>query len=82
MDSHNCQRVAVAKGERFVVCNEGDVQVRCPRPLGQSVGIAAALAIEDGVTVQGVSYDRLHPRLLDADQVLTDPGPTTSALPR
>ena len=32
MDSHNCQRVAIAKGARAVVRNEGDVQVRCPRP--------------------------------------------------
>ena len=32
MDSHNCQRVAIAKGGRAVVRNEGDVQVRCPRP--------------------------------------------------
>ena len=32
MDSHNCQRVAIVTGERAVVRNEGDVQVRCPRP--------------------------------------------------
>jgi hypothetical protein len=32
MDSHNCQRVVLVTGERAVVRNEGDVQVRCPRP--------------------------------------------------
>ena len=32
MDSHNCQRVAIVKEGRAVVRNEGDVQVRCPRP--------------------------------------------------
>lgn len=113
MDSHNCQRVVVVKDGRAVVRNEGDVQVRCPRPypiayrsltprreecenllvpvclsathiaygsirmepvfmiLGQSAGIAAAVAIEAGGAVQDVAYGALKPRLVDAGVVLT-----------
>jgi hypothetical protein len=32
MDSHNCQRLVVVENGRAVVKNEGDVQVRCPKP--------------------------------------------------
>jgi hypothetical protein len=41
--------------------------------LGQSAGIAAAVAIEDGVAVQDVKYDRLAPRLAKRGQVLALP---------
>lgn len=41
--------------------------------LGQSAGIAAALAVEDGAAVQDVKYDRLAPRLTARGQVLALP---------
>jgi hypothetical protein len=37
--------------------------------LGQSARTAAATAIDDGITVQDVSYDKLHRRLLEDGQV-------------
>lgn len=39
----------------------------------QSAAIAAALALEEGLTVQNVSYARLRERLLKAKQVLEQP---------
>ncbi|RCS50607.1 FAD-dependent oxidoreductase [Bremerella cremea] len=41
--------------------------------LGQSAGIAAAVAAEDGVTVQDLPYERLKKRLLAQGQVLELP---------
>ena len=41
--------------------------------LGQSAGIAAAVAVEEGVAVQDVNHDRLAKRLLKRGQVLTLP---------
>jgi hypothetical protein len=41
--------------------------------LGQSAGIAAALAAKDGVTVQKLPYEKLRGRLLAAGQVLDLP---------
>jgi hypothetical protein len=38
--------------------------------LGQSAAAAASIAIDDGVAVQGVSYAKLGPRLLERKQVL------------
>ena len=109
MDSHNCQRYV----DNGAAQNEGDVQVRVPRPypvsyraivpkrgecanllvpvclsashiafgsirmepvymvLGQSAGAAACLALEEGTSVQDLSYDALRSLLLDAGQVLT-----------
>lgn len=108
MDSHNCQRVVIDGAVR----NEGDVQVRVPKPypisyrsvvpkesecsnllvavclssshiaygsirmepvfmiLGQSVGTAASMAIDDGVSVQKVEYPQLRERLLADQQIL------------
>jgi hypothetical protein len=42
--------------------------------LGQSAATAAALAIEDRVTLQGVDYPRLRRRLLRDGQILECPG--------
>jgi hypothetical protein len=41
--------------------------------LGQSAAIAAAFAIEDGVTVQKINYDKLRGKLRTDRQVLTLP---------
>jgi len=41
--------------------------------IGQSAGIAAALAAKEGVTVQSLDYDRLRDRLLAQNQVLDLP---------
>lgn len=41
--------------------------------LGQSSAIAASLAIDEGVPVQNVSYEKLKPALLKAQQVLKRP---------
>jgi hypothetical protein len=41
--------------------------------LGQSSGIAAALAVRDDVSVQSLSYDKLKTRLLAQNQALTLP---------
>jgi hypothetical protein len=38
--------------------------------LGESAATAAAMAIDDNVPVQDVSYEKLRQRLLDAKQVL------------
>lgn len=38
--------------------------------LGQSAGVAASLAIEDGIAVQDVEYDKLKTHLLDLNQKL------------
>ena len=38
--------------------------------LGQSVATAAAIALEDGVIVQGVNYRKLKERLIADKQVL------------
>ena len=43
--------------------------------LGQSAGTAAAMAIDDGVAVQEVSYDKLRRRLLEDGQVLKNERP-------
>jgi hypothetical protein len=109
MDSHNTQRYVDANGH---VRNEGDVQIRVPRPyrieygtivpkagecanllvpvclsashiaygsirmepvfmvLGQSAATAACIAVDEGVPVQRVPYDRLRDRLLTDGQVL------------
>jgi hypothetical protein len=40
--------------------------------LGESAGIAAALAIESRISVQDVSYESLHERLLAVGQRLED----------
>ncbi|MBX3740750.1 MAG: FAD-dependent oxidoreductase [Akkermansiaceae bacterium] len=108
MDSHNCQRVVIDGAVR----NEGDVQVRVPRPysisyrsvvpkesecanllvgvclssshmaygsirmepvfmiLGQSIGTAASMAIDGGISVQKVEYAKLRERLLADKQIL------------
>jgi hypothetical protein len=47
--------------------------------LGQSAGTAAATAIDDGVAVQEVSYEKLSRRLLEDGQVLKYDGPIYSA---
>lgn len=39
--------------------------------LGQSATTAAILALEEGIAVQDVSYEKLKKRLLDGGQVLT-----------
>src|SRR5262249_31262878 len=44
--------------------------------LGQSAATAAVLAIDGGVSVQKVDYDKLRKRLLDDRQVLEFAGPT------
>jgi hypothetical protein len=49
--------------------------------LGQSAATAAALAIEAGVAVQDVSYDRLRERLLADGQVLEWTGPSRRPKP-
>ena len=49
--------------------------------LGQSAATAAALAIEAGVAVQDVSYDRLRERLLADGQVLECTGPSCRPKP-
>lgn len=41
--------------------------------LGQSAGIAAAMAIENGVSVQDLDYNKLAKRLIQQKQVLTLP---------
>ena len=41
--------------------------------LGQSAATAAALAIDDGVTVQSVDYERFSERLRANEQVLVRP---------
>ena len=46
--------------------------------LGQSAGTAAAMAIDDGVAVQEVSYDKLQRRLLEDGQLLKYDKPATS----
>jgi hypothetical protein len=38
--------------------------------LGQSAATAAVLAIEEGVAVQALNYDRLRPRLVADHQLL------------
>jgi hypothetical protein len=38
--------------------------------LGQSAASAACLAIDDGVSVQQLDYQRLHKRLLKDGQIL------------
>jgi hypothetical protein len=38
--------------------------------LGQSAGAAAALAMDDGVSVQDVEYAKLHARLRADQQIL------------
>ena len=45
--------------------------------LGQSAATAAALAIDDGVSVQQVSYAKLRERLLRDRQVLSWSRPKT-----
>ncbi len=47
--------------------------------LGQSSTTAAALALDDGVAVQDVSYPKLHDRLLKDKQVLEWTGPVRPA---
>jgi len=47
--------------------------------LGQSAATAACLALEDGVSVQGIDYSKLRARLLADKQVLKWTGPKTSA---
>ena len=42
--------------------------------IGQSAGVAAALAAKDGVDVQQLDYARLKERLLAQKQVLEIPG--------
>jgi len=49
--------------------------------LGQSAATAAALAIDDQVTVQQVAYDKLQQRLLEDKQVLEWTGPKRSGPP-
>ena len=46
--------------------------------LGQSAGTAAAMAIDDGVAVQDVSYDKLRRRLLEDGQLLKYDVPAAS----
>jgi hypothetical protein len=41
--------------------------------LGQSAGVAAALAVKGGLAVQDVRYQRLRPKLLDLGIKLTRP---------
>jgi hypothetical protein len=47
--------------------------------LGQSAATAAALAIDDGVSVQNVNYNKLRAQLLADKQVLEWPGPRAGA---
>ena len=47
--------------------------------LGQSAATAAVRAIDDGVAVQEVSYEKLRRRLLEDGQVLQYDGPTHSS---
>ena len=49
--------------------------------IGQSAGIAAALAAKEGVTVQSLDYDRLRVRLLAQHQVLDLPELATADKP-
>lgn len=42
--------------------------------LGQGAGIAAAVAVEEGVTVQNLNYEHLAPRLKRQGQLLNLPG--------
>ena len=42
--------------------------------IGQSAGVAAALAAKDGVDVQQLDYARLKERMLAQKQVLEIPG--------
>ncbi|NND06999.1 MAG: FAD-dependent oxidoreductase [Saprospiraceae bacterium] len=42
--------------------------------LGQSIGCAAALAVDENVAVQDLSYTTLRTKLIDAEQILTIPG--------
>ncbi len=46
--------------------------------LGQSAAVAASIAIDDGLTVQDVPYEKLKPRLIALKQVLQYDGPMRS----
>lgn len=41
--------------------------------VGQGAGVAAALAVREGVAVQEVPYEKLHKRLLAQGQILELP---------
>jgi hypothetical protein len=46
--------------------------------LGQSAAVAAGIALDDGLAVQDVPYEKLRARLLELKQVLEYSGPTHS----
>jgi len=48
--------------------------------LGESAGVAAAMAVTSGSTVQDVPYDKLRARLLELDQTLERPDPNGTDL--
>ena len=39
--------------------------------IGQSAGVAAAMAVKDGKAVQDVDYEKLKNELIDSDQILS-----------